>query len=434
MFKGPLSSLNIANNKIISIVILMSSVVWFQLCFTIINPYGNALPSIIGHYPTKPVNGKEQFDSTSEVGVKNRIALERLGHQAVAQLHHYKLNKDPRAFNDYRSETDYNPHYEPSIDEILSSSQYMSQIGVQSLFWAKVDKIFFQGIPLKESYENLKILCSLLLSTSLAVIVTFIHARIGGAAALVAAILTGMSTGLNLFSTSLYFSVFLFFFPIMLLCMVTMENYKVRLCSYPLLCFLFVIKLSSGYEFISTFGLCTVLPIFLVKDKMSSIAKIKLALEILLVFLIAFTVVVLIHSTEINRLHDSKVGISYIFSRAREWSGAELENNPFIQVVKILSLNYVDLQGYGIPIVLVLCLILAFLFKQWAYLTADDRLFLLVAISAPVSWCILQPYHILFHPRYATFLFAASFSLFLIPYLTHIFVRRTRSMTTVCGA
>jgi hypothetical protein len=80
----------------------------------------------------------------------------------------------------------------------------------------------------------------------------------------------------------------------------------------------------------------------------------------------------------------------------------------------------VDVSGYGVPVAIIaLAGILASLYAArgfWKGLSeARERIALVVAASffASLSWVLVQPHHLLFHPRYATIVMAFPFGIFL---------------------
>jgi hypothetical protein len=115
-------------------------------------------------------------------------------------------------------------------------------------------------------------------------------------------------------------------------------------------------------------------------------------------------------------------GLDHLAERSMAWGlrPPMSLNESLLQILKVLVVNVVDVSGYGVPVAVVaLAGILASLYAAkgvWTGLSQEgERIALMLAASflASLSWVLLQPHHLLFHPRYATILLAFPFGMFL---------------------
>jgi hypothetical protein len=141
----------------------------------------------------------------------------------------------------------------------------------------------------------------------------------------------------------------------------------------------------------------------------------KVTGEIFLMFILAFLLVMAAHVASLSDQLGSGGGLEFLMSRTKEWSSGNLVANPGIQLLKILVLNFFDLGGLGVPIGVVLGVASVAVYRRWANLSMASRVVILLSMVAPFTWFVFQPQHIFFHPRYATFLFASTITVFLFP-------------------
>lgn len=129
----------------------------------------------------------------------------------------------------------------------------------------------------------------------------------------------------------------------------------------------------------------------------------------------AFLISILIYNSFFLQEFNSS-GIDNIFGRSGSWSLGhlgELSISPWMQSAKIMVMNYMDINGYGIPLVGFLALILISLAVIRNRVRLDDIKFIAFLFIGSISWLIVQPGHVLFHPRYATLMFFIPFGLFI---------------------
>lgn len=122
-------------------------------------------------------------------------------------------------------------------------------------------------------------------------------------------------------------------------------------------------------------------------------------------------------------------GIDFIFSRSGYWSLgrlSELGISPWTQSVKIFIMNYMDFNGYGIPLAGFLIFVLIAIFLMKKIIAFTELKFIIFLFIGSISWLIIQPGHILFHPRYATLMFFLPFGLFIPGLMTNLLLREDR--------
>ena len=362
-----------------------------------LNFASNAMPLIYANYPTYQNNGKQHFDENSERLVTGRIAFATRGEPY------------PHALQLWRQGTDATPpstiaDAEPGQTSLASGgSVYRSQPGLQGLLWATVARC--SGAT-EGSYGYLRQLNALLTALMLAGVIVWMRFRWGDAAAAAALLWGCLATGINIFSNSLYWSVWLMLLPMAVSCWFAMAHRSRPVLLFIALTTAFLLKCLAGYEFISVVGLSALLPWFAAavvdrdRTAWSSVVATCLALPV------AFALSLVIYA-QLFAADFGSSAIAYLTSRGGAWSVEQLTDvaiNPLDQVAKIGLLHAADFNGIGVPLV-------AVALAQAAYLMAlrrdiDRAAWLLYgyALAASASWAVLQPGHVLFHPRYVLWL------------------------------
>jgi hypothetical protein len=205
---------------------------------------------------------------------------------------------------------------------------------------------------------------------------------------------------------------------------------------YLLLFLLFLAKFLSGFEFLTVTIMAAALPLFLVYSTggISGRALLGRSALVLATGLAAFLTAILIHHIHHqNALGES--GLLYLLSRSGNWA-APADRGLMAQVqqfAKVLLVNFVDIDGYGVPTVVSFAagaVALTLAGRSLVRRSLDDptsRVLLTTAAAflVSVSWIVLQAEHVAFHPRYATILMAYPFGIFLAAAVARLLAERS---------
>ena len=403
---------NLILNFILFSLLIFVGLVFFQKS-------NNALPFFYKNYPTYETNGKEHFDSTSEALVLNRIDFSTLDIEYGYRFNLWRTNLELRALGDYHANSRHNYDYITTPDYLLDGEPYRSQLGFQSLLWVKLADIFNAK---HGDYFLLKLFSALLLSLSAASVLLWMKINFRLIPSLVGLSFFILSTGVNIFSQSLYWSVWLFFLPLSVACLLDIFNIKNKYAILLLMLPIFLIKFLSGYEFITVIVLAAMTPYawdFLVtKNTDAAIRALFVGISSVIAFLISLFIYNKYFFLDFN-----SSGFDFILGRSGSWSVKNIGEgslSPFTQASKILVMNFIDFNGYGIPLGGFLILTLAtMLFKKNKIRVADINFIAFLLLSS-LSWFIVQPHHILFHPRYAMLMFFLPFGFFVAAFITSL--------------
>lgn len=384
----------------------------------------NALPFFYKDYPTYENSGKEYFDSVSESLVLNRIDFNTLSIEYKFKFNLWRSNQEVRAFAVDGDGKKYNKDYVTAPEYLLDGQPYRSQIGAQSLFFAKISPLLGED---HGSYFLIKIFSVFLLSICLAIILLWMRNNFGPTPSVISLLFVGLSTGVNIFSYSLYWSIWLFILPLSIVCLLEIlkvrNTYYIFLIAFPV----FLFKFTSGYEFITIIVFAAMTPYawdFIVNKNHTSLIRV---VSIGLSSVAAFLTSILIYSTFFLSDFNSS-GVDNIFSRSDSWSLKHLGDmsiNPWTQTTKILIMNFIDLNGYGMPLGVFIILTLAVIITIRNKIQSTDIYFLVFLFFGSISWAIVQPGHILFHPRYATLMFFIPFGLFAPGFIASLFLTKS---------
>jgi hypothetical protein len=387
----------------------------------------NALPFFYKDYPTYSNNGKANFDRASEELVLSRIDFEILGLEYSSQFHLW------RPFRSNQSESAIKGLVENQKEErihaLQAGSAYKSQLGIQSWFHSKLSGVIGQDF---DDYQPIKRISVFLFALFLATILTWIKKNIGLYAGIGALIYSCLSTGFVIFSTALFWSPFLFLLPLAWVYGWQLLEWKNEWLMYIGLLPLLLFKFLAGYEFITVLGLSLALPfLFQFFHQQSFFPWLKLV-QLFLIFVIAFGLSLAFYQWNFqNEFNES--GFTYLFGRSESWTLAGLSEKgiePLSQLLKIILLNFMDINGYGIPLVLFLlgAGIASFVLRK-SISKADVFMLGLVFLSS-MSWFIVQFGHMLFHPRYTTFVLAFPFGIFICAYIgkwMHVYLEKKQN-------
>lgn len=406
------------NKKIIAINFTFFLFIFFSIFF--IQQRSNVLPFFLSHYPTYEVNGRPNFDSSSESLVLNRIDFETFHLDYPSKFQLWRVDNDRRAFGDFNSPNWVAPDYKARVNSryLIDGEPYTSQIGYQSLAWAKISKAFQLD---RGNYAPLHILHIAILSAIFTIILMWIRSRFGTSKSLISAFFVCASTGLAVFSMSLYWTIALFFMPMCISALYANSRSIPFFVILPALFLTFFLKFTAGYEFISVIVILAVLPIIVDIPRIGMKICVARSFAIFSISLLAFTASLVLY----NHLFVFDFGVSgfnQIASRSSSWmaflSGNNSMNYWVGQVAKILMVSIISFDKFGIPIGVFLPLYVLMVFSFWKKMPVDERLLTIGTVAASSSWFILQLGHLLFHPRYAslvTFPLLLSFAICLVP-------------------
>lgn len=380
----------------------------------------NTLPFFLSDYPTYEINGRPHFDSTSESLVLNRIDFESLDLEYPSTFQLWRVSGDQRNFGDASSPDWVAPNYAllTNSDYLLNGAPYVSQVALQSLLWAKLSAAL--GLE-NGSYAALRHIHIFFISLIFTDILMWVRWKFGPSQAAWSAIAICTSTGVAVFASSLYWSIALFFLPMW------MATLYARFSSVPFPYFIgalfaaFFVKFSSGYEFISTVVILATLPAL---ADFSRIGAQRCIIQCATIFLTALTAfaasLTLYHNLFLWEFEMS--GLEHIFSRSSSWAGLDAGGTSLKfwtgQAARTLIMSAVSIDRFGVPIAVLLAAYLFLAFRFWRNIPINERLFMFGALVATASWYVLQPGHILFHPRYSPlimFPILLSFSTCLLP-------------------
>lgn len=380
----------------------------------------NTLPFFLIDYPTYEINGRPHFDSTSESLVLNRIDFESLDLEYPSTFQLWRVSRDQRDFGDASSSDWAAPNYElvTKPDYLLNGVPYVSQVGLQSFLWAKLSVAL--GLE-NGNYAALRLLHITMLSLIFTNILMWVRWKFGPAQAAWSAFAICTSTGVAVFASSLYWSIALFFLPMW----ITSLYARFSIVPFPYfigaLFAAFLVKFSSGYEFISTVVILAALPALADVSRIGFKRCIIQCVTILFTALMAFAASLALYDILFLREFD-RSGLEHILSRSSSWTGLDSGGTSLRfwagQAARTLSMSAVSIDRFGVPIAVLLLAYLFLTLRFWRNIPIDERVFMFGGLAATASWYVLQSGHILFHPRYSSlimFPLLLSFSICLLP-------------------
>ena len=383
-----------------------------------------ALPSLAGDYPSRPVNARPHFDRNSEVLVENAIDARLAGAGRTPGGYMFRIPGDPRVL-DVNNPAAYQPDWRPGQSDFDRRQVYSSQLGLQGRVYAAAAQTL--GLSRASAIEFLRRLTAAALAAMLALILILIRREWGRLAALSAFAFCVVSTGFNLFAPSLYWITFAHVAPAAAMSAALLLGARTRLhwsLMYLSLFVLFAIKFLSGFEFLTVTIAAAASPLFIVfaAGRLSPRHLIIRSALVLATGLAAFLAALVIYHFH-HQSFLGQSGLSHLLSRGESWVAPAdrglLEQAR--QFMKVLLVNMVDYNGYGIPTGIPFAAGVTSLFLGARVLVRKSldnpasRIMLSVAgaFLVSISWMVLQAEHVAFHPRYATILLAFPFGLFL---------------------
>lgn len=383
-----------------------------------------ALPRLIGDYPTRPINARPFFDQNSEILVENLIDARLAGSSATPGGFMFRIPGDPRTF-DVRNPAAHQGSWRPTRQDLERRELYSSQLGLQGRVYSAAAAAL--GTGRSSAIAWLRSLTAAALAAMLATLVLLIRREWGRAAGLSSLLFCAVSTGFNLFAPSLYWISFAHVAPAAATSAALLLDARTRLHwagVYLLLFLLFLIKFLSGFEFLTVTTAAAAMPFLLVYSKggLSGALFLRRSALVLAAGIAAFLAAIAIHHFHHqNALGES--GLDHLLSRSGRWAaGAEGGLiDQLLQFAKILMVNVADVDGFGIPSIVafaagVLFLVLGvriMLRRNLEDPASAVVLSVAAAFLVSISWLVLQPEHVAFHPRYVTILLAYPFGIFL---------------------
>lgn len=132
------TALNFKNSNRLLVALSVALALFFSL--SVLQKHSNALPFFFSNYPTYSINGRPNFDFTSESLVLNRLDFETLDMSYNEFFQLWRVSDDRRSFGDFRTKDNYDPQFLPDTSQLADGHVYRSQIGAQALLWATVHK------------------------------------------------------------------------------------------------------------------------------------------------------------------------------------------------------------------------------------------------------------------------------------------------------
>lgn len=396
----------------------------------------NALPALAGNYPTTAVNTHPSFEAFNELMVTNVIdrALSGIAHPKGFLFQIPNGGYADVRVPDLVRPGPHRPDWMPSRAELSQPGEYYrTQIGLQGRAYAFAAAKM--NWPRDQTFLTFRIVSSFALAAVLGVLIAFILACWGRPAAAAALAFCAVSTGLNLFSWSLFWSAFLHAAPTAITAVLALALPSRSFVRPALLLgamfIVLVIKLASGFEFFTTVLAATVVPFVMVyaTGRITIKTMFGYSLVALVIGVAAFAATLAIYEAVFFEAFGGS-GLEWLRNRTTHWGTPPRTGilGQFVNVAKILAMNAVDVGGYGLPTGLFVLVAMPFLMTSVAALVRgrmeDERvriaLVIAVALGASASWVLIQFAHVSVHNRFATFLVAYPFGIFLCAALARL--------------
>lgn len=388
----------------------------------------NALPAWAGAYPTTPVNTRPYFDAVSETLIANPIDLAISGKRNPTGFLFSVTDDDevdPRILDIDRLDR-FQPRWQPDAAALARPSYYRSQIGLQGRAYSFAAARM--GLDRDATFAAFRMFAAAALAAVLAVIVAFIFSLWGTGPAAAALAFCAFATGFNLFAPSLHWVAFVHVAPTAVTAWLASRlptaSWPTRIGAFALAAAFMMAKFSCGYEFTTTTIAAAVVPFFVAfaAGRIALATLVRYAVAVLAVGVAGFAAVFTVHHF-MHLAAFGQSGFGWMAQRSAVWGGVPLVGplGQFGQIAKVLAVNAVDINGFGVPNALVLLAGLPFLFIAAKALLLREfdvertRVAAVVAAAflASASWPLLQFPHISFHPRFSAILVSFPFGLFL---------------------
>lgn len=382
----------------------------------------NALPFFFRDHPTRPVNTRPHFDRVSEFLIENQIDARLLGSSPTPGGFMFRIPQDPRLLDDRWA---YDGYWIPTKEDLERRWMYPSQFGLQGRLYAAAAGAIDLGRS--ETVKLFQSLTAAALAAMLSVLILLIRRDWGVPAALSAFAFCVLSTGFNLFAPSLYWVTFLQVAPAAVVSAALLANLREKwqwLLVYLIVLILLTAKFLSGFEFLTVIVGATTMPFFIAFSTGRLTARELLGRSA--VTIAAGITAFVLALTFYNHHYAStfgESGIEYLLSRADEWTVRSKGMLHHLRdLARMFLLNLVDYNSFGLPNLLAMAaggaLLLATgrrLLLRAGFENERSRIILTMAaaFSVSASWLVLQLQHVMWHPRYTSFILAYPFGLVL---------------------
>jgi hypothetical protein len=403
----------------------------------------NTVPIWAGNYPTLAVNSHPHFDRVSEVLVMNPIDAAVAG-VPIEKDFLFHVQSDPRVL-DVNHLDRYQPEWIPSADLLSKPDYYRTQIGVQGWVYVEVTKAL--GVGRDTAFAIFWTLNAFFLAAVLAIFIRFIYIIWGREAAIAAAAFSALSTGLNVFSWSMFWLAFLDIAPAaaatFLALRLPVRSWVRTLPSFLGLLALFLLTFANGYEAMTVTISSVAVPFVIVfaAGRIPFKTMIGYASAAVALGVASFAAALAAHHfLYMNAFGGS--GIDWVFSRTEHWGPESPYAPSLVGLGKILVVNAVDIARVGLPVLLLVLLAAPFVFKAARSLLTlrrddeSDRIALAVtaALMSSASWPLVQFAHVAFHSRYMSLVMAFPFGLVLMGALGRMWAMRRESRHRSAGS
>jgi hypothetical protein len=398
----------------------------------------SALPRIIGEYPTKPVNERPHFDTVSEVVTTNSIDLELIGEPNPTGFLRV-VRSDPRVLDIEHPER-YRPDWVPGRTELQQADHYRSQIGIQGRTYSLLARAM--GLERDDTFGVLRTFSSVALAAMLALLVATLYLAWGRAPAGAALAFCVLSTGFNLFGPSLHWVAFIHVAPTVIMAILATKlpeaRWTARLLAFGLAGFFFFLKFGSGYEFMTATVAATTIPFFVAYSvgRISMATLVKLSFAVFALGTVVFVATLLLHNQLFMAAFGGS-GLEWMSRRSAAWVGTPGVGplGGLTDIAKVLAVNAIDVDGYGVPNGLFILLGLPFVFMAARALLArrvdEERarvaIVIAAALLASASWLVLQFPHVAFHARFSTVLISFPYGIVLFAGIARYWILRRQA-------
>ena len=195
----------------------------------------------------------------------------------------------------------------------------------------------------------------------------------------------------------------------------------------------FLFKFLSGYEFITVIVFAAMTPYvwdFFINKNSAALARTTyVGLSGVAAFLVSLVIYNAFFLTDFQ-----SSGFDNIYNRSGSWSLKNISAlgiSPWVQSGKFFIMNFMDVNGYGMPLIGFLAMIFGTLFFMRNEIGFKEFNFIGFLFLGSVSWLIVQPGHVLFHPRYAALVFFIPFGLFAPGFMMGLYFTKDKSRKAI---
>ena len=404
---------------------------WWIGCFIILVAVfasgatnADALSRFVGDYPTRPVNQRLHFDRVSEVLPVNLIDARLAGSSPTPGGFMFTIPNDPRIL-DINDLDRYNGYWVPGPKDLERRIIYRSQFGLQGrLFSAAAGAM---NLDRKATVALFEGVAAAALAAMLAIIILLIRRCWGDRPAIAALVFCALSTGFNLFASSLYWVAFLHVAPAAVTSAALLSRDVGRVSwagAYMLMLILFIAKFLSGFEFLTVTVAAAAVPFFLAfsVERITAGRLVRHSAAVFATGVLALGLAMAFYDRQHLEAFGTS-GLAHLSSRTDVWIAQSAKGvvDHARDLAKVALVNFIDYRGFGVPNIVVFAIGGYFLLKSARTLISLDlgsqrarvELAVAAAFAASVSWFILQEQHVVFHARYSAYLMAYPFGMIL---------------------